>query len=112
MPMAAADVPKMVVITSFRILEFLQMAFGLKIASQRFQRLIDQMLAPLDFVLIIFTMSSLAEGMRQRICNIFTRYLPGSSSMDLPSTWTSAYLEERTSKFWTTASPPLEPRCC
>jgi hypothetical protein len=112
MPMAAADVPKMVVIISFRILEFLQMAFGLKIASQRFQRLVDQVLALLDFVFIIFTMSSLAEGMRQRICNIFTWFLPGSSSMDLPSTWTRAYMEGRRSKFWTTALPPLEPRCC
>jgi hypothetical protein len=51
-PMAAKDVPKTPVITLFGLFKFLRMPFGLKNAGQRFQRLIDGVLAGLDFVFI------------------------------------------------------------
>jgi hypothetical protein len=51
-PMATADVPKTGVITPFGLFEFLRMSFGLKNEGQRFQRLMDRVLAGLDFVFI------------------------------------------------------------
>jgi hypothetical protein len=48
--MAAKDIPKTAVIMPFGLFEFLRTPFGLKNAGQRFQRLIDQVLAGLDFV--------------------------------------------------------------
>jgi hypothetical protein len=51
-PMAAKDIPKTAMITLFGLFEFLRMPFGLKNAGQRFQRLIDRVLAGLDFVFI------------------------------------------------------------
>jgi hypothetical protein len=50
--MAAVAIPKTAVITPFRLFQFLRMHFELKNAGQRFQLLIDCMLAELDFVFV------------------------------------------------------------
>ncbi|BHF77003.1 hypothetical protein SprV_0502010500 [Sparganum proliferum] len=46
----ASDVPKTAVTTSFWLFEFNRMPFGLRNATQTFQRFIDQVLRGLDFV--------------------------------------------------------------
>ncbi len=48
--MRAEDIPKTAVITPFGLWEFLRMPFGLKNAGQSFQRLMDRLMAGLDFV--------------------------------------------------------------
>nr|VZI33787.1 unnamed protein product [Spirometra erinaceieuropaei] len=49
-PIAAEDIPKTAVTTSFGLFEFLRMPFGLRNASQTFQRFIDRVLRGLPFV--------------------------------------------------------------
>nr|VZI16937.1 unnamed protein product [Spirometra erinaceieuropaei] len=49
-PIAAEDMPKTAVTTPFGLFEFLRMPFGLRNASQTFQRFIDRVLRGLPFV--------------------------------------------------------------
>lgn len=48
-PVAEEDIPKTAVITPFGLFEFLRMCFGLRNASQTFQRFLDRVLRGLDF---------------------------------------------------------------
>ncbi len=51
-PVAPADVPKTAIKTPFGLFEFLRMPFGLRNATQTFQRFIDEVLRGLDFVFV------------------------------------------------------------
>ena len=48
-PMAPGDIRKMAIITPFGLWEFTRMPFGLKNATQTFQRLMDTVCADLEF---------------------------------------------------------------
>jgi hypothetical protein len=48
----AEDIPNMAIITPFGLWEFLLMPFRLKNTVQSFQRLMDRLMAGLDFVFV------------------------------------------------------------
>jgi hypothetical protein len=50
--MHPGDIPKTAIATLFRLFEFLRMTFGLRNAGNTFQRLMDRILAGLDFVFV------------------------------------------------------------
>ena len=52
-PMTPKDVPKTAVVTPFGLWEFLRMPFGLKKAAQSFQRLMDNILQGVPFLLCL-----------------------------------------------------------
>ena len=54
MPARPADVAKMAIITPFGLWGFLRMPFGLRNTGQSFQRLMDQILASLDFTFVYY----------------------------------------------------------
>ena len=52
-PMAPDDVPKTAVITPFGLFEFMYMTYGLRNASQTFQRYVDRILGDLDGCILL-----------------------------------------------------------
>ena len=76
-PVAPEDIPKTAVITPFGLFEFLRMPFGLKNAAQTFQRLMDSVCQPLDFVFVylddILVASATIEEHHQHLLQLFQR---------------------------------------
>jgi hypothetical protein len=68
--MHPGDIPKTAIATPFRLFEFLRMTFGLRNAGNTFQRLMDRILAGLDFVFVylddvIIGSRSMSEHLQQ-----------------------------------------------
>ena len=63
-PVAEEDIPKTAVITPFGLFEFLRMPFGLKNAAQTFQRLMDSICQPFDFVFVYLDDILVASSMQ------------------------------------------------
>ena len=61
-PVAAADIPKTAIVTPFGLFEYLFMPFGLKNASQSFQRLMDRTFADLPAVFVYLDDNLLATA--------------------------------------------------
>lgn len=76
-PMAPEDVQKTALITPFGLFEFLYMTFGLRNASQSFQRYINRALGDLDFVFIyiddILVASCSPEQHAEHLHTVFQR---------------------------------------
>lgn len=76
-PMASEDVEKTAVITPFGLFEFLVMPFGLRNASQSFQRYVNKALGDLDFVFVyiddILIASSSSEEHSKHLRSVFKR---------------------------------------
>nr|VZI45144.1 unnamed protein product [Spirometra erinaceieuropaei] len=77
-PIAAEDIPKTAVTTPFGLFEFLHMPFGLRNASQTFQRFIDRVLRGLPFVYVyiddVIVASRDAEEHLQHLTLLFDRF--------------------------------------
>ena len=76
-PMTPEDIPKTAVTTPFGLFEFTRMPFGLKNASQTFQRFIDQVTAGLDnvysYIDDILVASDSEEEHLKHLRELFTR---------------------------------------
>nr|XP_037877596.1 uncharacterized protein LOC101739129 isoform X2 [Bombyx mori] len=76
-PVCADDIPKTAITTPFGMYEFPFMTFGLRNASQTFQRFVDEMMRGLDFVycylddFLIFSRDSIQH--EQHLRQVFTR---------------------------------------
>lgn len=74
-PVAPVDIPKTAVVTPFGLFEFIRMPFGLKNAAQAFQRLMDTVCQPLDFVFVylddILVASSSVEDHLRHLRKLF-----------------------------------------
>ncbi|BHF78535.1 hypothetical protein SprV_0602164800 [Sparganum proliferum] len=77
-PIAAEDIPKTAVTTPFGLFEFLRMPFGLRNASQTFQRFIDRVLRSLPFVDVyiddVLVASQDVEEHLQHLTLLFDRF--------------------------------------
>lgn len=75
-PMAKEDIDKTAIITPFGLFEFLVMPYGLKNASQTFQRFVDSVFRDLDFVFVyvddILVMSD-SHSDHQHLETVFSR---------------------------------------
>ncbi|XP_060665714.1 uncharacterized protein LOC132798002 [Drosophila nasuta] len=73
-PMAQEDIEKTAICTPFGLIEFVFMPFGLKNATQTFQRFIDQIFREIDYVFCyvddILIMSSSEEQHKQHVQNV------------------------------------------
>lgn len=76
-PMAPEDIEKTAIITPFGLFEFLVMPYGLKNASQTFQRFVDSVFRDLEFVFIyiddILIMSNSHAEHKQHLETVFSR---------------------------------------
>ena len=76
-PMAPEDIKKTAVITPFGLFEFIYMTYGLRNASQTFQRYVDRVLGDLDFVFVyiddILIASSSKEEHESHLRTVFER---------------------------------------
>ncbi|BHF80886.1 hypothetical protein SprV_0702401400 [Sparganum proliferum] len=77
-PIAAEDIPKTAVTNPFGLFEFLRMPFGLRNASQTFQRFIDRVLRGLPFVYVyiddVLVASRYVEEHLQHLTLLFDRF--------------------------------------
>ncbi|CAL8082084.1 unnamed protein product [Calicophoron daubneyi] len=75
--MADEDIPKTAVTTPFGLFEFVRMPFGLRNASQTFQRFMDQVVRDLDFAYVyiddILVASNSPEEHYQHLASLFQR---------------------------------------
>ena len=75
-PMAPEDVPKTTIITPFGLFEFLRMPFGLKNATQAFQRLMDGILREVQYAFVylddILVASPDQDSLRKHLCSLFS----------------------------------------